>query len=251
MNRCYLFWIRWLLAGLTFCPFTSSAATIAFEGVISRLSGNTAGYELGQAVSGTYYIPDGYLRGNTPSINLTTGSLGWTWIASTPTLAVLNHGNGPWQVPGDYSGLGLGGAGLGVIRGFTTSIDGTGPDRIQLNSRGGMTSDFSVFQINADFPSSSRLFDSGLPSDLSSVLSANGTIRRNATDNSLDLDVEFEISSLRIVPEPTGALMLAISATVLAGRRRRNTALSMGATPRRLLRPSAPQPDAWRTLRMH
>lgn len=235
MNRGYLVGIRLLLAGLTLCPITLSAATIAFEGVISRLTGNAGDYELGQAVSGTYYIPDGYSRGNTPSINLNTGSLGWTWIASTPTLAVLDHGTGPWQVPGDYSGFGLGGAGLGAVRGFITSIDGTSPDRLELNSRGGRPGDFSVFQINADFPSSSRLFDSGLPSDLSSLLSANGAISRNATDNSLDLAIEFEISSLRIVPEPTAALMLAISATVLAGRRRRSTALSMGALPRRLL----------------
>lgn len=235
MSRCYLVGIRWLLAAVALCPITSCAATIAFEGVISRLTGNAAGYELGQSVSGTYYIPDGYSRGNSPSINLNTGSLGWTWIASTPGLAVLNTADSTWQVPGDYSGFGLGGAGPGAIRGFITYIDGTSPDRLELNSRGGRSGDFSVFQINADFPSSSRLFDSGLPSDLSSLLSANGTISRNATDNSLDLAIEFEISSLRIVPEPTAAMMLAISATVLARRRRRSTALSMGALPRRLL----------------
>jgi len=224
MNRCHLAGIRWLLAVAALYPINSNAATIAFEGIISRLTGNAAGYELGQAVSGIYYIPDGYLRGNLPSINLSTGSSGWTWVASTPTLAVLNTSDESWQVPGDYSGPGLGGAGAAAVRSFVTYIDGTSPDRLQLNSRGGRPGDYSVFQIYAEFPSSSRLFDSGLPSDLAPLLSANGTISRNASDNSLDLDTEFEISSLRTVPEPAAVMMLAMSATVLARRKRRSTA---------------------------
>ena len=223
MNHCSLFGISLLLAWLAAFSTTVSAATVAFEGFISNLTGNVSGYELGQAVSGTYYIPDDHYRGNSPSVNLTTGSLGWTWIAPTPSLAILDTAAGPWEVPGDYSGIGSGGIGIGEIRGFITHIDGSGPDRLVLNSRGGLTGDFSIFQLSASFPSSSRLLDSGLPPDFSQLLSANGTIRRNAADNSLDLTIGFEVSSLRIVPEPTAAMMLVVSVSVLARRRRRNT----------------------------